>query len=153
VNAQEVSDVLAKAAAYDQRTVGTADILAWLEVIGDLDVHDALLAVARHYSSETARIMPAHIREQVRAIHNERHQLEDHEIRALPSRFEEDVTRDARIKDGLAKCSAVLAVVMAHLEAKRGERSPEQALARLDEAINEMHAERTEFKTITEKEN
>lgn len=54
--------VLAKASAYDRRTIGEADAAAWYEAIGDLDIADALDAVTRHYQQTTDWLMPAHVR-------------------------------------------------------------------------------------------
>lgn len=68
----DVGRVLAKAAAFDQRTVGEADVLAWAEVIGDLDAADALEAVSRHYGETDRRLMPVHIRDQARRVRLER---------------------------------------------------------------------------------
>jgi hypothetical protein len=62
MNITGTASVLAKAAAYDRRTVGEADIMAWHEAIGDLDVVDALQAVAAHYRDSTDWLMPAHVR-------------------------------------------------------------------------------------------
>ena len=108
MNAEEIGDVLAKAAAYDQRTVGSVDILAWLEVIGDLDRGDALVAVARHYRETTNRIMPADVRRCVKAIREDRQRAKRHEVRALPSRFEDDDDRNTRIVAGLTVAREVL---------------------------------------------
>lgn len=108
MNAEEISDVLAKAAAFDQRTVGAADILAWLEVVGDLDRADALEGVARHYRETSNRMMPADLRRHVKAIREERQRRAPHEIRELPSRFEADDIRDQRLREGLAMVLAAL---------------------------------------------
>lgn len=59
---RQVADVLAKLAAFDQRTVGTADVLAWADVIGTLDFADCLAAVTQWYRENDARAMPANIR-------------------------------------------------------------------------------------------
>lgn len=58
----DTARVLAKAAAFDQRTVGAADVASWHEVLHDLDVADALAAVTTHFRETTDRLMPAHIR-------------------------------------------------------------------------------------------
>lgn len=68
----DVAKVLAKAAAFDQRTVGEADVLAWYEVIGDLDVADALAAISRHYREHAERVMPADVIRIVAEIERER---------------------------------------------------------------------------------
>lgn len=72
----DIARVLAKAAAFDQRTVGEADILAWYDAIGDLDPTDALEAVSRHYRESTDRLMPAHIRRIAAQLVRERHRIE-----------------------------------------------------------------------------
>lgn len=58
----DVSRILAKAAAYDRRTVGKADTLAWHEALSDLDLDACLDAVAAHYRQSTEWLMPAHVR-------------------------------------------------------------------------------------------
>ncbi len=51
--------VLAKCAAFDQRTVGETDILAWAETIPDwVELEDAMSAVTMHYSRDRRRMMP-----------------------------------------------------------------------------------------------
>lgn len=62
MNLEDVSTVLAKAAAFDQRRVGEADVLAWHEVIGHFDLADCLAAVTAHYTETGDRAMPADIR-------------------------------------------------------------------------------------------
>jgi hypothetical protein len=118
----DVARILAAAAARDSRSVGDADILAWHEDIGDLAFTDALEAVSAHYRESTDRIMPAHVRQLAKRIRDERRRVEQHhEVRALPSRFEDDVTRNLRVKEGVAQCRDVLSAVMARLEAARGD--------------------------------
>ena len=72
MNAVEIGTVLAKAAAFDRRKVGEADILAWLEAIGDLGYADALAAVTRHFRDSTEYLQPAHIRQHVEEIDRDR---------------------------------------------------------------------------------
>lgn len=97
----DVAEVLAAAGAYDGRTVGMADVGAWHAAIGDLDPQDALAAVVRHYQNSTEWMKPAHVRQNVLAIRNERAEQREHEVRALPSRFEPDPERAARIRRGV----------------------------------------------------
>lgn len=68
----ETIDLLTVAAAFDQRTVGEGDAMAWYAVVGDLDFADAKQAVIGHYTDTTERIMPAHVRTRVRAIRKDR---------------------------------------------------------------------------------
>ena len=53
-----IGDVLAVAAAFDNRTVGDADCTAWYRVIGHLNQHEAEEAVIAHYTETNDRIMP-----------------------------------------------------------------------------------------------
>lgn len=78
----DAARVLAKAAAFDQRTVGAADVAAWHEALSDLDAADALAAVARHYSTSEQRIMPVHVRRLAReAVIARRQAIERDEAR------------------------------------------------------------------------
>jgi hypothetical protein len=116
----EVALLLAAAAGRDRRTIGETDVLAWHEDIGDLDYADAREALRQHYRETTEWVMPAHIRRLVRQIRDERRRLEQaHEVRALPGRFEDDVTRDIRIRAGVAQCRDVLAAIHERLEQQR----------------------------------
>jgi hypothetical protein len=72
----EAARVLAKAAAFDQRTVGRADAMAWAEALEDVAPDDALAAVARHYRDSTDRIMPAHVNRITDEIARERRRRE-----------------------------------------------------------------------------
>jgi Asp-tRNA(Asn)/Glu-tRNA(Gln) amidotransferase A subunit family amidase len=72
VNRQDTALLLGMCAAYDQRTIGDADALAWHEILSDLDFEDAKLAVVAHYRTETRRVMPADIRAAVKKIRAER---------------------------------------------------------------------------------
>ena len=48
----ETVDLLTVAAAFDQRTVGEGDAMAWYAVVGDLDFAEAKQAVIGHYSGQ-----------------------------------------------------------------------------------------------------
>lgn len=65
---EEVIDLLTTAAAYDRRTVGEADVIAWHRAVGDLDFLDAQDAVIAHYTQTTDWLMPAHVIKGVKAI-------------------------------------------------------------------------------------
>lgn len=117
----EVARVLAKASAFDQRTVGQADVLAWHEVLGDLAFADAMAAVSKHYADRTERIMPAHIRSLVVAARNAR--PDPHEVRALPGRFEDDIERAGRVRAGVAQVRDVIGPILDELAKRRERRS------------------------------
>jgi hypothetical protein len=72
VNLSETALVLAQMQAYDQRTVGDSDVIAWHSLLVDAPFEDCQEAVRRHYAENTDRIMPAHVRRLVRDIHGER---------------------------------------------------------------------------------
>jgi hypothetical protein len=99
----EVVDVLSKCAAYDQRTVGEVDVMAWHEILARVELADALDAVRRHYGESRDRAMPADILKLSRIARDDRQRIERRaEIRALPSRFEPDEIRDERVRRGVA---------------------------------------------------
>lgn len=68
----QVGKILATAAAFDNRTVGTADVIAWCRVIGHLAPGEAEDAVIAHYGESTDRVMPGHILTRVKKIHADR---------------------------------------------------------------------------------
>lgn len=72
MNAIDIGKLLGKVASFDLRTTGPADIIAWGQVLGDLDYGDCELAVLAHYRDSRERIMPADIRSAVKAIQAER---------------------------------------------------------------------------------
>lgn len=79
MNTQECIDLLAVVAAYDRRTVGESDVLAWSAALTDLPLDPCKRAVIEYYSRETTWLMPAHLRKLVTAERN------DHAMRTLPS--------------------------------------------------------------------
>lgn len=72
MNRNDVADVLTAISAYDQRTVGEPDIIAWHAAIGDLPKDVAIEAVAMHHKISAERIKPFHVNELVRNIRNDR---------------------------------------------------------------------------------
>jgi len=72
MNLTETTQALALAQAFDLRTVGEADVLAWHSVLGDAPAADVMEAIRRHYAEHTERVMPAHVRRTIRDIERER---------------------------------------------------------------------------------
>lgn len=68
MNPAQVAELLTFCAAFDRRTVGRADALAWHQVLGDLDPNDAQQAIADYYANTREWIMPSDIRKRVKAI-------------------------------------------------------------------------------------
>lgn len=59
----DAAELLALAAAFDRRTVGQADAMAWGAALHDVPLDDdARAAVAAHFSESTEWLTPAHIR-------------------------------------------------------------------------------------------
>jgi hypothetical protein len=86
VTPAEAVEVLARAAAYDQRTAGRADAEAWAAALPDIGTHEAIPAVARWYSRRRDRIMPADVRQLVTAARNDAWERDNPQQRALPER-------------------------------------------------------------------
>lgn len=62
----ETIDLLTTCAAYDRRTIGKSDAVAWHAVVRDLPFTDAQQAVFAHYSESREWIMPADVRSRVK---------------------------------------------------------------------------------------
>lgn len=62
MNLSETARLLAAIAAFNNRTIGAADVGAWQSVLGDIELADAMEAVRRHYTESTEWLMPAHVR-------------------------------------------------------------------------------------------
>jgi len=72
---EETGKLLGICAAYDRRTVGEIDVLAWYRVLGDLPYTSCEAAVVAHYTTKREWIMPADIRS---AVKRAQHAAEDH---------------------------------------------------------------------------
>ena len=55
-------DLLTACAAFDRRTVGKSDVVAWHAIVGDLPFDLAQEAVFAHYRDSREFIMPADVR-------------------------------------------------------------------------------------------
>jgi hypothetical protein len=77
MNLEEITAVLGKAAAIDNRTIGEANVLAWHEIIGHLDVRDALAAVTRHrIEAPDVYLQPGHVLRLAEKVRQERQDRE-----------------------------------------------------------------------------
>lgn len=119
----EMGRVMAAVAVFEYRFGNPSmDVLqAWHSVLADLDVNDAVEAVRRYYAVNTDRIMPGHIRAGVKEIQAERRRAQPSEVRALPSRFEDDVNREVRMERGAASVKEVLGPLLEHVARSRPE--------------------------------
>ena len=107
--------------------------LAWFSVIGDLELSDALEAVRRHYMNSRKWAMPADIREGVAELRKERSRAleKPNELRALPSKFEEDVSRHVRAQRGADGARSALEAVFEAMALKNGSPAARSALEEL----------------------
>lgn len=58
----DAAKILAVAAIFDRRTIGTIEAAAWAEALDDLDPKECAEAVRAHYRDTTTWLMPAHVR-------------------------------------------------------------------------------------------
>lgn len=72
MNLSETADLLTAMSAFDRRTIGDGDVIAWQAVLPDAAFADALEAVKRYYAEHTEWMMPAHVRRLIRDIIGER---------------------------------------------------------------------------------
>lgn len=72
MNLSETARALSLVQAFDQRTVGEADVIAWQSLLSDAAQADVEEAIRQHYAEETVRIMPAHVRRAVRDMVSQR---------------------------------------------------------------------------------
>lgn len=63
----DAARILAVAAVYDRRTIGNVEAQAWADALDGLDPRDCAEAVRAHYRDSTTWLMPAHVRELVKA--------------------------------------------------------------------------------------
>ncbi|MFD4957118.1 hypothetical protein [Microbacterium sp. NPDC058389] len=68
MNIQQTSELLARVQVIDNRRVEEATILAWHELLDDVDLPTAVEAVRLHFRESTAYLTPAHVRQNVDRI-------------------------------------------------------------------------------------
>lgn len=74
MNRNEVADVLSAISAYDRRTIGDPDVIAWHAAIGDLPKDLALDAVVIHHKTSSEFMKPSHLNTLARDIRQDRAQ-------------------------------------------------------------------------------
>lgn len=72
MNRSEAAQLLGVLAAYDRRTVGDPDVLAWACALDDLRLTDAMDAVHQHYRTSSEWLDPNHVRRLVKAVRADR---------------------------------------------------------------------------------
>ena len=115
----DAAKVLAKAAAFDQRTIGRTDIAAWHEALSDIAASDALDAVTMHYRASRDRLVPADVRRIAVAKRNARH---DRAAITTPS--------GVATEDRSTEVKELIASVVASLPTSESDRIHGRAVAR-----------------------
>lgn len=72
MNASEAAALLAMMAAYDRRTIGESDALAWSQALHDINFADAQFVVNEHYRTSSDWLMPVHVVSAVRRLRRDR---------------------------------------------------------------------------------
>lgn len=108
MNLEETGQLLAFISRCDNRRVDDATAFAWQSVIGDMPYPDCLAAARKHFATSAEYLMPVHVRRLAIAIRDDRTR-KPHEIRAVPSSFEDDEDRAERLRRGVALARALTA--------------------------------------------
>lgn len=86
MNIIETGELLAVVGAVDRRqAAGEAEILAWQELLADVNLDDALDAVREHRRASTDWIQPAHVLRGVRKIRSARLDAAATNLEAFPN--------------------------------------------------------------------
>ncbi|GAA1616110.1 hypothetical protein ACFQY4_18100 [Catellatospora bangladeshensis] len=93
----EMGKVLAKCAAFDSRTVGESDVMAWHEAVGHLDFEHAMQAVSRFYATSRQRMWPVDLVETVRMVRAE-HERRERLATREPQRLQTGDIGDPRLR-------------------------------------------------------
>lgn len=68
MNPSDTAAALARAAAFDRRTVGEVEARAWAEAMpADYTLPEVIAAIVAHYTASTDFLMPAHVVKIVKA--------------------------------------------------------------------------------------
>lgn len=124
MNLEAAARILARAAAYDRRTIGAADVRAWHDALADLDEAACHLAVIAHYRDQTDWLMPAHIRRHVEAeARVEAERRHSAELRRMLDSAEASIGEDRpqAVKDLLAEVRRRLPAVPSAVAFRRPE--------------------------------
>lgn len=86
MNEEETTLLLTSAAAFDRRTIGEADVIAWTKLLQDYRFEDAQLALERHYASSREWVMPFDIIDGIKTIRAERRAqyVREHGVLIMP---------------------------------------------------------------------
>jgi len=90
VNEEETAVLLTSAAAFDRRTIGEADVIAWAKLLRDYRFEDAQEALEAHYASSREWVMPYDIIEGIKTIRAKRRAayVREHGVLLMPQGLE-----------------------------------------------------------------
>ena len=105
----DAAELLSIAAAFDRRTIGVMDAVAWADALDGLDPRECVDAVRGHFRDSTAYLMPAHVRERVLTARGVRVERERSAgvVRAIESA--RSLSDPVRAHEGYLAASRVLA--------------------------------------------
>ena len=68
MNIEETNQLLIRIQVIDNRQIGDSTVLAWHELVEDVDLATALEAVRLHFRESTQYLTPAHVRAGIERI-------------------------------------------------------------------------------------
>lgn len=68
MNIQETNELLLRIQIIDNRQVGDSTVLAWHELLDDVDLQLAIEATRLHFRESTSYLTPAHVRQNAERI-------------------------------------------------------------------------------------
>ncbi|MEV0453716.1 hypothetical protein [Catellatospora methionotrophica] len=105
----EMGLVLAKCAAFDSRTIGETDVVAWHEAVGHLEFDLAMEAVSRFYANSRQRMWPVDLVETVRMVRAE-HERRQRTITRAAQRLEPSAISDPRVRAAVRQLAQAASV-------------------------------------------
>lgn len=79
MNIQQTNQLLARIQVIDNRQIGDSTVLAWHELVGDLDYAASVEAVRLHFRESTSYLLPAHVVQGVaRILHADPNPEDEH---------------------------------------------------------------------------
>ena len=106
MNRSETATLLAKIAAFDRRTIGEADVLAWHEILEPYPLAQCMEAVRRYFTETSDWCMPAEIVRRVKEERSERLRWAG-TITANPAAYDDSNDPDAYQRELRAVVDAV----------------------------------------------
>jgi hypothetical protein len=110
VTRAEAAQLLALAQAYDRRTVGRADVMAWADALQDLHPNECADAIREYFRDSDGWLMPSHVRAIVkakRADKADRRATDQHHAAIAAVPYEQSAARKAYLEASASVASAI----------------------------------------------